>query len=125
MATHLVPHAFPPPAMGAGDPSLLGAVTRVLDVSERLVLDQIAVVRFEAQERLGATIRRLAIRTGAVVLLAHAWILLLAGISVIATRHLPLETWLIGLGALHALLGVGFWMLGRDRTRASAEGSSR
>lgn len=120
MATRFVRRGpFPPPALGAADPSWLGAVARVMDVSERLVLDQLEVARFEARERLGETIRRLAIRTGAVVLLAHAWILVLAGVSVIATRHLPLETWLLGLGAVHALLAVGFWMLGRAGARGA------
>jgi hypothetical protein len=104
------------------DASLGDALTRVADATWRVVANELRMMQFEAREKLGEEMRRMSALVFGTALLVAAWLLALAGVSLIVVDYLPLEQWLLALGALHALAGGLLFVLTRRSKRASAGG---
>jgi Zn-dependent protease len=122
MLSSVHPHADPP--------TVAGAIDRVVDAAQHVVVDEVRLVRLEAQELLAVGSRGVAMLTGAALFLALAWIAALATTYVLLEGHYTPAQRLVLIAVVNAALGCALAIVGSRRlssieTNWSHDGSRR
>jgi hypothetical protein len=99
--------------------SIGDAFSRVVDLSQRVAVDQIQVIQVEAEERLAAVGRRVAVASAGAACLAASWLALVVALVVVLSNQFPLEECLLGVAGIHALLALIFFFTASRMGRRS------
>ena len=97
------------------DPSLAGALQRVVDSSQHLILAHISSLRLEVKEDLGRALSSLFFIGAGVVLINGAWLTLMVFTLQGLNEHLSLLASLALVGLFTGLIGVGLALAGVQR----------
>ena len=101
------------------EPSLGPALERVIDLSRRVVVDQIELLQVESQDWLVGAARRAALVSLGAMSLLVAWIVLLAAGVVALDGYLPLGVRLVLAAGVEVLVGVALLCWGMLRGRGA------
>ena len=99
------------------DPSLSGALQRVVDSSQNVMLAHISSLRCEVKEDLGRALSSLVLIGAGVVLINGAWLSLMAFTLHGLNGHLSLLASLAIVGSFTGLMGAGLALAGVQRLR--------
>jgi uncharacterized membrane protein YqjE len=99
------------------DLSLSGALQRVVDSSQNVMLAHISSLRFEVKEDLGRALSSLFLIGAGVVLINGAWLSLMAFTLQGLDEHLSLLASLAIVGSFTGLIGAGLALAGVQRFR--------
>ncbi len=99
------------------DPSLSGALQRVVDSSQNVMLAHISSLRCEVKEDLGRALSSLFLIGAGVVLINGAWLSLMAFTLHGLNDHLSLLASLAIVGSFTGLIGAGLALAGVQRLR--------
>ena len=97
--------------------SLGDAFSRVMDLSQRVAVDQIQVIQVEAEERLAAAARRAVVAIIGAACLAVSWLALVGVVVWVLSDPFPLEACLLGVAGVHAFLGLALLVAARAGRR--------
>lgn len=107
--------------MASADPhnglSLSGALRRVVDSSQHVMLAHISSLRFEVKEDIGRALNSLFLVGVGVILINGAWLSLIAFTLREMSDHLSLLASLAIVGSFTGLIGVGLALVGVRRLR--------
>jgi hypothetical protein len=109
------PHGFPigrPP-----EPSLYDALQNVLQKTQRVVVERVALLRLEAQEDLYAAVRAASLLTAGIILVFYGWLFAIALVVYFLQKPLPLSASIAIVGGLHIAIGIGLALGGLQRLR--------
>jgi hypothetical protein len=99
------------------DPSLSGALQRVVDSSQNVMLAHISSLRCEVKEDLGRALSSLFLIGAGVVLINGAWLSLMAFTLRGLNDHVSLLASLAIVGSFTGLIGAGLALAGVQRLR--------
>jgi putative superfamily III holin-X len=99
------------------DLSLSGALQRVVDSSQNVMLAHISSLRLEVKEDLGRALSSLLLIGGGVILINGAWLSLMAFTLHGLNEHLSLLASLAIVGSFTGLIGAGLALAGVQQLR--------
>ena len=99
------------------DLTLSGALQRVVDSSQHLMLAHVSSLRLEVKEDLGRALSSLFLIGAGIVLINGAWLSLMAFVLRGLNEHLSLLASLAIVGSFTGLIGAGLALAGVQRLR--------
>jgi uncharacterized membrane protein YqjE len=101
------------------EPSLLGAMQRLVEVGQDVVVHRAALLKAESAEEIRATLALAGGLVAGSILVLLGWGLAMAGLLVWLSEWIKTAPLLFAAGALHLLLaGALIWTARRKRARA-------
>lgn len=92
-----------------------GAVTRVAEVTQRLIMDRFELARLETREDMAWFSKNLVFVLGALPILLAGWMALMAGVVIALLPVMPVSVSLVIMGAIHVVGGAVGTYIGLSR----------